>query len=127
MPLARMCSEHGCTAIVAVDQKRCPAHHKAWSRADSKRRRNKPRAAVYHSAAWRGPNGTRQQVLERDGHTCQRCARPATHVDHIVPITHCQELGIDPLDAANCRALCASCSGSVDAGRARRTTTPHVA
>src|SRR5690242_21254828 len=105
--LARMCSHRGCTTIISVDQKRCAEHHRAWARADSKRRRLKPGAAIYHSAGWRGPDGTRQQVLERDGHTCQTCGQPATHVDHIVPLAHCEEFGIDPLDPANCRALCA--------------------
>lgn len=125
--LARMCSHRGCTRIVAVDAKtRCPEHHRAWSRADSTRRRNKPGASVYHTAGWRGPSGTRQRVLERDGHQCQLCPRPATHVDHVVPLRECLHLGIDPLDATNCRALCASCAGSVDAGRAR-TTTPYIA
>lgn len=68
------------------------------------------------------PTGTRTgwarlPTLRRAGHPHR----------HIVPITHCVELGIDPLDPDNCRAMYASCAGSVDAGRARRTTTPYVA
>lgn len=67
---------------------------------------------------------TRRAVLERDGWRCQvvrdgfRCGRPATHVDHIVPLA---AGGGDEL--SNLRAACATCNlargqgGPFDHGR----------
>jgi hypothetical protein len=37
------------------------------------------------SAAWKE---LRLRILARDGHLCQVCGRPATHVDHIQPRSH---------------------------------------
>jgi 5-methylcytosine-specific restriction endonuclease McrA len=52
--------------------------------------------------AWRD---LREQVLTRDGYTCQRCGVPAAHVDHVTPVlAH----GTDSL--GNLRALCAACN-----------------
>jgi 5-methylcytosine-specific restriction endonuclease McrA len=78
---------------------------------------------VYTSKRWRGPGGTREQVLKRDHHICVLCGTPATHVDHQPPLTEQQALGISPYDAAYCRALCASCAGKAD-GHRSTTVTP---
>jgi 5-methylcytosine-specific restriction endonuclease McrA len=47
----------------------------------------------------------RAQILARDNHICRRCARPATHVDHI---TSKAAGGTD--DPDNLAALCATCN-----------------
>jgi 5-methylcytosine-specific restriction endonuclease McrA len=69
------------------------------------------------SAAWRGPNGVRNQALQRDNHTCQHCGRPATHVHHVVAIAECEAAGIDVYDLDNLASVCAACSGRADAAR----------
>ena len=93
MPLAKPCAG-GCGAIIPIGQRHCAN----CARADSTRRRRKPTWGVYQSAAWRGPNGVRNQALQRDNHTCQHCGRPATHVHHVVAITDCEAAGIDVYD-----------------------------
>ena len=115
MTLLRVCR---CGKLIPETRRRCTA----CERAESTRRRHKPSGQIYQSNSWRGKNGTRQRVLKRDHHTCQVCGAPATHVDHIIPITACQSQGIDPYDASNCRALCASCAGRADGHRARQGT-----
>jgi len=66
----------------------------------------------YYTAAWQR---LRKAVLERDGHRCQRCGKPANSV-HLRP-----ELRADHRLAteADCTTLCASCHGTIDAPRAR--------
>ena len=111
MTLLRVCR---CGKLIPATRRRCPN----CERAESTRRRTKPSGQIYQANLWRGKNGTRQRVLKRDHHTCQVCGAPATHVDHIIPITACASQGIDPYDASNCRALCASCAGRADGHRA---------
>lgn len=50
----------------------------------------------------------RQQVIARDGGTCQRCGMPGSHVDHIVPRRLMDENVVDSLD--NLQLLCAACN-----------------
>lgn len=52
--------------------------------------------------AWRA---TRARVLQRDGHTCQRCGNPATHVDHDRSVL----MGGSDHEH-NLQALCADCN-----------------
>jgi 5-methylcytosine-specific restriction endonuclease McrA len=52
--------------------------------------------------AWRK---LRAQVLKRDRHTCRWCGAPATHADHLVPVS---KGGPDTL--ANVVASCATCN-----------------
>jgi hypothetical protein len=111
MTLLRVCK---CLKLIPATQRRCPA----CQRADSQRRNRKPTAKIYTSARWRGPNGTRQHVLARDGGVCQLCRAPATYVDHQPPVTTLLARGLDPYDPDYCRALCASCAGRADAHRA---------
>jgi len=112
MPLAKPCAG-GCGAIIPIGQRHCAN----CARADSTRRRRKPTWGVYQSAAWRGPNGVRNQALPRDNHTCQHCGRPATHVHHVVAITDCEAAGLDVYDLDNLASVCAACSGRADAPR----------
>ena len=115
MTLLRVCR---CGKLIPATRRRCPT----CERAESTRRRRKPSGQIYQSNSWRGKNGIRQRVLKRDHHTCQVCGAPATHVDHIIPITACANHGISPYDPTNCRALCASCAGRADGHRARQGT-----
>jgi len=112
--LLRVCR---CGKLIPATRRRCPA----CDRIESTRLRRKPSGQIYQSAKWRGPNGTRIRVLERDHYTCQLCGRAASHVDHIVPIAACASKGISPYDPTNCRALCASCAGRADGHRSHRT------
>jgi len=64
---------------------------------------------------------TRQSVLERDGYRCQLpipdgrvCGRPATQVDHRVPVI---DGGSDEL--SNLRAACAPCNARKGASTER--------
>ena len=53
------------------------------------------------TAAWRN---TRRRILDRDGHRCYLCRRPATEVDHLTPIAeHGSELD------SNLAAICHAC------------------
>ena len=111
MTLLRVCR---CGKLIPATRRRCLT----CDRTDSARRNRKPTAKIYQSSRWRGPNGTRRTVLERDEHTCQLCRAPATHVDHQPPVTTLLARGLDPFDPDHCRALCASCAGRADAARA---------
>ena len=53
----------------------------------------------------------RDQILARDRYTCRACGRPATHVDHVVPVARG---GTD--HPSNLRALCAGCNLEKGAG-----------
>lgn len=71
------------------------------------------RLRFYKSKAWRGVNGVRNKVVERDGNECVWCKRDGLvttkemgklEVDHIVELEQCTyELAIDP---DNLRTLC---------------------
>lgn len=73
---------------------------------------------------------TRRYILQRDDGRCYLCGRPATHVDHIVPVC---DGGTD--DESNLAAICASCHARKTAAEAnrhnaaakprRRPPTPH--
>lgn len=68
-------------------------------------RRYPPRVTPRNGStrAWRK---VRQQVLVRDGHTCQECGHfPANHVDHITP----RSMGGSD-KPSNLRVLCATCN-----------------
>jgi 5-methylcytosine-specific restriction endonuclease McrA len=87
--------KYACTVYGAVsDERRCPEHRTPKAPA------RRPRL----DAGWRK---LRVTILERDGHACQFrdgdgiCVRPATTVDHIVPVSHG---GTD--DPSNLRAAC---------------------
>lgn len=51
---------------------------------------------------------TRLLVLARDNNTCAYCGRPATTVDHVVPVSK----GGDAYDTDNMVAACVSCNMS---------------
>ena len=59
----------------------------------------------------------RFQVLERDGHRCQSCGRDnkqtELHVDHIIPVKHCIEMGMPKNiinSKQNLQTLCDECN-----------------
>jgi len=77
---------------------RCPEHRrKPYSPHPS---RSGPWGSTW---AWRK---LRAQVLERDGYRCRYCGDPATHADHVVPVS----MGGAHLDPANVVAACAPCN-----------------
>lgn len=65
-----------------------------------------PKPAAPHrrgsTRAWRA---LRDQILERDGHTCQLCGEPATCVDHATSV---RMGGTD--NPSNLRATCTDCN-----------------
>ena len=66
---------------------------------------------IFQSERWRR---VRKFVIHRDDGKCQHCGvfvgyTPAAEVDHIVPRSHCEEIGIDPFDPENLQTLCKSC------------------
>jgi 5-methylcytosine-specific restriction protein A len=84
--------------------------------------RNRQRAldAVRGSPSQRGYGSdwqrVRLEVLERDGHACHWCGRPATQADHLVPLAR----GGARLDPSNVVASCGHCNatrGGVDRWR----------
>ncbi len=50
----------------------------------------------------------RDEVIRRDGGTCQRCGMPGNHVDHIVPRRLADPSIADSLD--NLQLLCSNCN-----------------
>ncbi len=50
----------------------------------------------------------REEVIRRDGGTCQRCGMPGSHVDHIVPRRLIESAIADSLD--NLQLLCSNCN-----------------
>ena len=124
-PLAKMCVTPGCTQ---TRPDRPASLRRPPPRVEPRRQRPTPRQTRRSDLPQRTRGAAQRHPptrAHRDGHQCQACGAPATHVDHIIPLAHCHAYGIDPLDPANCRALCASCSGTTDAGRARGRA--HVA
>lgn len=71
----KVCASPGCPVL--TEASRCPDHRPAaWSKSSSSSR-SLPRD-------W---NDRRARVLERDGHACYVCGRPAVEVDHLLPRT----------------------------------------
>lgn len=71
---------------------------------NSKRRKYE---AYLRSAAWRGPNGVREFVLERDQGICQDCFAPATCVAHTS-----YPKDIRDTRPEHCQASCKACNDS---------------
>lgn len=71
------------------------------------------RLRFYNQSAWRGVNGVRKKVLNRDNNECQWCKKEGIvntkelEIDHIIELEYCSyELA---LDMDNLRTLCRSC------------------
>lgn len=104
------CNWPGCSAI--TDRRYCPEHYRQFRREQDRFR---------PSAARRGYDRHWQAIRAAylAAHPlCQRCGRPATEVDHIVPLarggTH---------DPANLSALCKSCHSAKTAAEVMRGAT----
>lgn len=92
--------------------------HPAAGRADLGRRADRDGAAVTERLRGRAGKAQRLRRLLRSGFMCELCARQATVVDHVVPLS----LGGADTDA-NTRNLCDGCHREVTAeqfGRAYR-------
>lgn len=85
--MASVCPQPGCPNLTP-----CPTH----------KRRGKYHGREGSTRQWRK---TRARILRRDQHTCRRCGRRATHVDHVEPLA---QGGTD--DDSNLQALCADCN-----------------
>lgn len=71
------------------------------------------RIRFYKQAAWKGVNGVRNKVLERDNFECQWCKEKGLvtttklEVDHITELEYCTYQ--EGLDMDNLRTLCQAC------------------
>lgn len=121
-----VCATPGCPNLTAG--RYCPTHQHAFDTADSARRNQRVTAYGYNSRHWQR---LRRQRLTLAGHRCELqldgCTEVATHV-HLDPRLEGNHAAAQLDDTQAC---CPSCSGAVDAPRARlprgTTTTPHHA
>jgi 5-methylcytosine-specific restriction endonuclease McrA len=99
--MRRHCLTPGCHEFADPGKSYCAAH-----RAQKQRRldveRGSPAARGYDSQ-WAKFS---KAILERDGHTCGWCGRPATTTDHVIPLAH----GGARLDPTNAVAACRACN-----------------
>lgn len=98
------CRYPGCPAL--CEGPYCDQHKRQMEHEYNTRHRDKESARFYSSGPWRK---LRAAKLERDP-LCEECKRngrlrPASMVDHIVPI----RFGGAPLDLANLQSLCWPC------------------
>lgn len=114
MPILKPCLQCG-RLFPASPNARCPEHQQTFDRARQRRR-----DAVRGSPSTRGYGSDWQRlrlaVLERDGHRCHWCGKPATQADHLVPLAR----GGARLDPENVVASCGHCNavrGGVDRWR----------
>lgn len=104
MPVYIMCGSCG----RVIERRPCP-----YCAPERDRRKGAKRVASgYNTSHWRK---LRKQVLERDGHTCTRCGRPATSV-HLRPALRANHR---LATADDCRSVCHPCHGQIDGGRRR--------
>jgi 5-methylcytosine-specific restriction endonuclease McrA len=104
MPVPRACLDCG---TATRNGSRCPVHQQQQDR----KRAIKQQAHGRNTSYWRK---LRKLVLNRDGHTCQRCGKPGNSV-HIDPRLRGNHLLATPNRAIT---LCASCHGTIDGPRA---------
>jgi len=102
------CGYPGCRELVR-DGARCPAHTKPSPK-------RTPHNPLYSTTRWQR---LRAVVLRRSP-VCTECGRPATLVDHIVPISE----GGEQFDEANLRPLCAGCHARQPGHGFRRKESP---
>ena len=95
----------GCPEVIEGKNSYCTGHD-PWSRrspwAGSASQRHRAGSSGW---AW---TALRKRVLRRDGHRC-KCGRPATDIDHIIPVAECVRRGLNPDDLANLQAICDDC------------------
>lgn len=92
-----------CTAWPCPNFRPCPTHDRREHDPDLERERNQRRSlslAVYTSPRWKRLR--RRILLERPWCQWPGCSRPATDVDHTLPL----EDGGEPWDELNLSALC---------------------
>ena len=96
-PIHGLHSERSCPKCFAARERREKQRHKRYDAT----KRDMESKSFYDSAAWRK---TRKMVLKREP-LCRMCGKPATIVDHIIPIRE----GGKRLDASNLQPLCHAC------------------
>ena len=123
VPLARVCQDCGNSTTSPV-LGRCPCCAAAHARREAARRAAKPQRQVWNSSRWQR---RRRAQMRADDWTCRLCGHRDVDnrgrtlvVDHYpYSVAELQAAGLDPVDDAELRTLCLSCSGSADGGRAR--------
>jgi 5-methylcytosine-specific restriction endonuclease McrA len=112
---SRICATPGCGLIIPANQRRCARHESAHQHAHNTR----PIMAIYRDPRW---PLCRQATLARDGHRCTICGHHDTTGKTLIADHHpTPALQLpDPFDPDTCRTLCRQCSGTADAGRARK-------
>lgn len=99
----RPCSYPGCPKL--TDGRYCPEHKKLMDAQYDRRMRDRGAKEFYTSYEWKRKR--REYLSEHP--ICECCRRkPATLVDHIIPIKQGGAL----LEDSNLQALCSSCHGS---------------
>src|SRR5438046_1407735 len=110
----RVCPIRGCGRIIPATERHCPEHKAA----ERRRRDEKAKRFGYHSAHWQR---IRRERLQSAGYVCElriNCnGAQATHV-HLDPAYRGRHYAAL---LEHTRACCASCSGAIDAPRARGT------
>jgi 5-methylcytosine-specific restriction enzyme A len=98
-----VCSQMGCTLRALLGKKYCEKHLHANDETD---RQASPHRELYGKAAWNGPHGLRQFILQRDP-ICKACHREwSTDADHIRDHNGDWQLFFD---RENCQGLCHAC------------------
>ncbi|MCY7676779.1 HNH endonuclease [Bacillus safensis] len=116
MPL-RICASPRCSSLTRG--RYCDSHQKHQQEETkhyNKHSRNKTITSFYKSTDWKR---TRELVLLRDNHLCQRCLRknrfiPADMVHHIVEVKRDWH---KRLDISNLESLCNACHNKVHGNR----------
>jgi 5-methylcytosine-specific restriction endonuclease McrA len=105
------------TCATPTPRTRCPGCRAIESRRQAAARPDADR--VYNTSAWQR---LRAEVLADDAYTCAYCGRPATSVDHVVPVRVRPDLA---LERSNVVASCASCQRRRQAPRGARSSRNH--
>lgn len=114
MPQAKPCATQGCGHLTPLGQPHCPR----CNRTNNRRRHAKAQANGLQTSHWQQ---TRQQRLELDRQTCQRCGAQATNV-HLDPALH----GNHRLASIETTlSLCHRCHGTIDAPRSAQRGGGH--
>ena len=102
----RPCRAPGCRGLCEPGDQFCLEHKKQQMAQYNRYERDKDAQAFYNSAEWRGA----RERHRREHPLCEECLRngmirPATLVDHIIPIRQ----GGARLDDRNLQSLCDTC------------------
>ena len=102
-PLAG-CSYPGCRGRATDGHGRCERHPRPIIVVDNGQSQRPSSSQRGYDNEWR----RRRALFLRAHPFCERagCDKVAEHVDHIMSIVRCRELGMDPNESSNLRSLC---------------------